>query len=127
MVNGASGVRAEGLREAVRSLEKAGVELDDLKSAFKRIGQEVVDDAKANIPSRSGDLASSIRPSNTKNKAIVRAGSARVPYAGVQEYGGYNNIEPMSYLRDSVEDNQQDSITELEREIQSMIRRLGLN
>lgn len=121
-----SGVRIEGLREAVRALERAGVELSDLKAAFRKIGQNVADDAQTNVNDRSGRLASSIRPSNTKNKAVVRAGSARVPYAGVIEYGGYNNITPQSYLRDAVDRNRQSSVNELEAELEAMARRLGL-
>lgn len=121
-----SGVRIVGLKEAIRDLERAGVELSDLKAAFKRIGQNVADDAKTNVNSQSGRLAASIRPSNTKNKAVVRAGSARVPYAGVIEYGGYNNIGEQMNLNDAVEDNQQSSVDELEAELEAMVRRLGL-
>ena len=126
MVDGRSGVRIEGLRETVRALERAGIEAGDLKAAFKAIGQNVADDAKRRVNSRSGRLAASIKPSNTKNKAVVRAGSARVPYAGVIEYGGYNNIRPRQYLNEAVEDNRQSSVDELERELEAMLRRVGL-
>lgn len=128
MANTGSGVQVTGLREAVRSLERAGVELEDLKDAFQRIGQHVADDAKSNVNSVTGRLAGSIRPSRTKNKAVIRAGSARIPYAGVIEYGWPGHgIEEHAYMRRSVETNRDNSIRQLEDEIGRMIKRLGLN
>lgn len=122
-----SGVQVEGLREVVRTLEKAGVELSDLKGAFQRIGQNVAEDAKENVNNMTGRLAASIRPSRTKNKAVIRAGSARLPYAGVIEYGWPgHNIEAQEYLRGAVEDNEAESVQQLEDEIARMIERLGL-
>ena len=120
------GVALEGLRQTVRSLERFGVEVSDLKAAFKRIGSLVQRDAQARAPKKSGRLAASIRPSNTKNKSILRAGSARVVYAGVQHYGGYNNIKPHPFLSDAVDANRQKVQQELDKELRSLISKLNL-
>lgn len=119
-------VQVKGLKETIRSLEQFGVSAEDLKTAFTKIGLIVQQDAQSNVRTKTGALAASIRPSKTKNKSEIRAGSARVPYAGVQEYGGYNGIEPMSYLRDAVSDNR-DTVTRLiDDELGDLIRRYDL-
>lgn len=122
-----TGIEVKGLREVVRSLERFGVEVSDLKAAFKRIGTIVAEDAQTLAPKKSGALAGSIRPSNTKNKSVVRAGSGKVVYAGVQEYGGYNNIEANSFLRGALEQNQATVVKALSEELDNLIRRLDLN
>lgn len=121
-----SGVRVEGLRETVRSLERFGVQAQDLKAAFNRIGRFVVDDAKTLTPRLTGRLAASIKASNTKNKSIVRAGGGRIPYAGVIHYGGYNHISPHPFLTDAVKRNQTKAVSEMERELNILIRKCGL-
>jgi HK97 gp10 family phage protein len=123
----ASGVHFKGLRETVRSLEKLGVQVSDLKAAFKKIGNLVATDAKSRAPKKSGALAATIKPSNTKNKSVIRAGSARVPYAGVIHYGGYNNIEPHPYLTNAVDAKQKEAVNVMEEELDKLIRSLGLD
>jgi len=122
-----SGVRVNGLRETVRSLERFGVEASDLKAAFKRIGTFITEDARSLTPSKSGRLAASIKPSNTKNKSIVRAGGARIPYAGVIHYGGYNNITAQPFLTDAVARNDSKVTDLMEDELKRLIASLGLN
>lgn len=81
------GVRVDGLRELVRDLEKAGVEVADLKDAFGSIAARAANLAAGFAPRRSGKLAASIRGTKAKNYAAVSAGSARVPYAAPVNYG----------------------------------------
>lgn len=76
-----------GLREVIRNLEKIGADVADMKEVFISIGDMVRADAAALAPKTTGRLAASIKPTKTKNKAAVRAGSARVPYAGAINYG----------------------------------------
>lgn len=116
------------MRETIRSLEKFGVEVNDLKAAFKRIGSMVASDAQSLAPHLSGTLAGSIRPSNTKNKAVIRAGGARIPYAGVQNYGWpRHNIEGTHFMQTAVERNQGKAVNMMDEELSSLIRRLDLN
>lgn len=79
----ASGAYVQGLREAVKALESLGVEADDLKAVFNPLATKAAGIIRANTPEVSGRLVASVKPNNAKNKAIVRAGAARVPYAYV--------------------------------------------
>lgn len=122
-----TGVQVDGLREAIRTLEKFGAEASDLKAAFKRIGSNVVNEAQVLAPVRSGKLASTIKPSNTKNKSVVRAGGG-IKYAGVIHYGWPgHNIKPHPFLTTAVQNEQDTSIRLMEQEIQSIIQQLGLD
>jgi len=120
-------VQILGLNKVVRGLQRIGVEIQDLKAAFKRVSSLVAGDAKQNVHSRTGTLAASIREGNAKNKATVRAGSARVKYAGVIEYGGYNNITAQEYLTGAAEDNQDESVRLIDEGIADLIRKYNLN
>lgn len=121
-----SSVKISGLNETVRSLKKYGVEVQDLKAAFSRIGNVVVAEAKTIVPTLSGRLSATIRASKTQNKSEIRAGSAGVPYAGVQHYGGYNGITGTFYLTKAIENKQGEVIDMMENELNSLARRLGL-
>lgn len=74
-------VQVEGLREIVRGLEQAGVELDDLKDIFGEIASEAAAVAGPVTPRRTGTLAGTVRGNRAKNKAVVTIGKARTPYA----------------------------------------------
>ena len=74
-------VQVEGLREIVRGLEQAGVELDDLKDIFGEIASEAAGVAGPVTPRRTGTLAGTVRGNRAKNKAVVTIGKARTPYA----------------------------------------------
>jgi len=122
----AAGVSVDGLKQTVRSLERFGVEAADLRAAFKRIGDMVAREAVSITPTLTGRLAASIRASNTKNKSEVRAGGAKVVYAGVQHYGGYNNIVGSHFLEKAVEAKQGDAVRQMERDLSRLISELGL-
>lgn len=82
-----TGIRVEGLREKIRALEAAGVSVTDLKEVFGGIAKDAARLAASKAPRRTGRLAASIKGSRAKNKAVVRAGRAKVPYAGAVNYG----------------------------------------
>lgn len=82
-----SAARIQGLRETVKALEKYGVDVGDLKEAFGQITGLV--ERKAVDRVQRGEtlkLVGSIRPAKSKNRAIIRAGGARVPYATRQHW-----------------------------------------
>lgn len=118
----------EGLREMVRALERLGTEAQDLKEAFTRIGDMVASDARGLVPKgKTGRLAASIKPTKTKNKAAVRVGSARVPYAGVIEYGWpRRNITARPYLKTAIDSNQTKALQLMEDELNRLIQNLNL-
>lgn len=92
------GVAVEGLRDLTRSLEQAGVEVDELKDVMGTIAAEAAETMRPFIPSRSGRLRGSARGNRAKGKAVVTVGSARVPYAQVINYGWpRRNIRPANF------------------------------
>ncbi len=74
-----SGVHVEGLTKLIRGLERAGIEVQDLKEAFSSISKQAASLASSFAPRVSGRLAASVRGNKAKNKAVIRAGRAAVP------------------------------------------------
>lgn len=119
-------IRVDGINKVVRDLKRFGVEVADLKTAFNKIGNIVVKEAVTLTPTLTGRLAASIRASKTQNKSEVRAGGARVPYAGVQHYGGYNNITGSYFLTKAIGNKREEVINTMETDLNALIQRLGL-
>lgn len=80
-------VHISGLREITRAMERAGVEVEDLKDVMHAIATEARDTLAPLLPRVTGRLAGSARPNRAKGKAVVNIGGARVPYAGPILYG----------------------------------------
>ena len=80
-------VQVKGLNEVLRALNQIGADFEELKDANKELGDEISARAAALAPRLTGALASSIRSNRAKKRVSIKAGSARVPYAGVIEYG----------------------------------------
>lgn len=104
IVNGDQRIRVTGLSQTLRQLSAAGASADDLKDLMVSIGEIVV--RAATPPEDSGTLASTLRTGRGKTKAVVRAGGARAPYAGVIHYGWpAHGIEAQPFLTDALADN----------------------
>jgi hypothetical protein len=87
------------LRRALKGIEDG---LSDLKETHAKIANVVTPVSRRDAPHRSGVLASSIRGSGTASAAIVRAGGAKVPYAGVIHWGWpAHNIGAQPFLTDA--------------------------
>lgn len=121
-----AGVRITGLKQSIRALEKFGVQVADLKDMLFQVSQKTVDDAKALTPVRSGRLQASIRPSKAKNKVTIRGGSKAVNYASFVEYGSVHNTA-VGMVTEAITSNEQYTANKLDSEIQSLVRRYGLN
>jgi hypothetical protein len=80
-------LEVEGGRRLRSTLRAAAGDLEDLKSVHETVSRMVAAAAKARAPHRSGRLAASGRGSRAAGMAVVRFGSARVPYAGPIHYG----------------------------------------
>lgn len=122
------GVQVEGLSKLVRSLQEAGVSIGDLKDAFSAISRQAADLAARYAPRNTGKLRSSIRGDKAKNKATVRAGSARkVPYAGAINYGWKrHNIAPQRFMQKADEAIRPDVPRLIESNIRSAMEKAGL-
>lgn len=117
-------VKVLGLNEVTRSLKQYEGAADDLKEANAAIGSKVASTAKATAPYLTGNLASTIRANRAIKSVQIKAGTARVPYAGVIEYGWpARNIEAQPYLRRAAWDNINYVIDQYEANLEAIKRR----
>lgn len=103
-----SPVRLDGVRATSEWLGLMGAPDKALKAANNEAANIVAQAAKQNavFKNSTGRLVRSIRPMSTITTAIVRAGSASVPYAGPIHWGWYydkhyfiyKNIAPNPFL-----------------------------
>lgn len=93
-------VAVDGMREMIRDLIKAGVDVEDVKDALAEVAKVGAYVAGNLAPRRSGALVATIRGNRAKGKAVVTAGRARVRYAGAINYGWpKRNIRPAHFLQ----------------------------
>lgn len=98
-------VQIEGLNQKVKALLELGVELNDLKDVFAEIAKDGAEVASSFTPVKSGALQDTIRGNRAKNKAVITAGRARVPYAGAINYGWpVRSIAPAMFLQKADEE-----------------------
>lgn len=76
-----AGVFVSGLRETTRAMEKAGVDLEDLKDVMGSIAAEAADTMRGFIPTRTGRLKGTARGNRAKGNATVTVGTKRINYA----------------------------------------------
>lgn len=97
-------IRVEGLRELRKQLKAAGQSYADLKGVGLDAARIVSDAAKPIAPHLTGRLAGSIRPAGQAKGAVVRAGSAGIPYAGVIHFGWpAHSISPQPFLYEAAD------------------------
>ena len=80
-------VEVTNAREYRRRMKAAGDSLDDLKQLHKDIATLVVAEAQHLVPRKGQKLAGTIRAAGSKTAATVKAGSKRIPYAGMIQWG----------------------------------------
>ena len=79
----------------------------ELARGLKEAAQIVVPEAKSLAPHKSGKLAASVRAGATQKAGVVRAGSKRVPYAGVINYGWPgHNIKPTHFANQAAKNTE---------------------
>lgn len=123
--SGAGRVRVTGVRKAVRALEAAGADAQDMRDLMHDLGNIVVQAAAP--PSVSGRLAGTIRAGRGKTKAVVRAGGARAPYAGVIHYGWpARGIAAQPFLTDALRAKRSEVFRTLDGGIADILRRNDL-
>jgi len=118
----AAAVKVVGARELRRELKKAGVDIKTLREAPRAASTIVSNAAKSSGPKRSGDLRGSVRPANQVARAIVYAGSARVPYAGPIHWGWRaRNISPQPWVSEAAQSTESTWLPAYEKEIDRII------
>lgn len=120
------GIRITGLNEKVRDLERLGVAASDLKEAFGEISRDVADESGRIVKVLSGDLRATIKPARTKNKAVIRAGSTKVPYAGVINYGR-DGLAGTQFLTGPANANPDQKAQKIQDNLDALIRKYDLN
>jgi len=125
VANGPVRLRVDGLRKVGRNLAKSGADASDMKDLMHSLGMLIV--RAAHVPEVSGRLASSLRAGRGKTKAVVRAGGARAPYAGVNHYGDpARGIAPNPYLVNAVRSERADILQSLDVGIEEILRKNDL-
>ncbi len=82
-------LRLDGAKELRASLKRAGRDVADLKDANKAAADVVADQARKTAPvgPAPGHISETVRASGTQAAAIVRAGTARLPYGKPLHWG----------------------------------------
>lgn len=68
-------------------MKAAGEDLGDLKDAHAQVAGYVASASATAAPHRSGSLAGSVRGNRAATSAVIKAGSAAVPYANPIHWG----------------------------------------
>lgn len=121
-------ITIQGVKEVTDSLNKLARDLQSNIELNKELSTTLSQKASAMAPKLTGALASSVIGNPSAEKAQILAGSAAVPYAGVQEYGWpERNIRPQPYLNPAVNDNMGYIIEKYNDSIQAGIKQYNLN
>ena len=121
-----NGIKVLGLNKVVRNLEKLGVDSEDIKDAFTKVGSRVVSQAKLAAPADTGAMKKSIRASRRKNSSYIRMGSAKAYYARFIEYGTLY-ITPRRVLRGVVQREGAWAVETIESEFNKLIIKRGFD
>lgn len=82
-------IKVEGLSEFVKNLKKLDTDLPKaLRVAFNACADVVVQDARSNIPTKSGKAKASVKSRSTATASRIVGGSKRVPYYPWLDFGG---------------------------------------
>jgi hypothetical protein len=100
-------IEVDGIRRLRRELRRADVDLSDLRSVNLQAAQIVAAAAQPRTPHRTGALARSVRAGASRTAGVVRAGGARVPYAGPIHWGWpARHIPAQPWLTDTAADTE---------------------
>ncbi len=118
-------LRVKGLGATLRNMSKAGADAEDMKDLMQTLGQVVISAARP--PHQDGTLAGTLRAGRGKTKAVVRAGGARAPYAGVIHYGWpKHNITPQPFLLVAIRDTTPQILAGLDKGLGELLRKNNL-
>ena len=122
-----AGVRIDdrGLSRFQRQLKSYGVTADELKDVMFKIGNKVANDAKSLAPVRTGALRDSIRASKAQRTAVIRAGSAKVPYSSFNEWGT-GAMDGTEFVTRAIEQNEDYAAKQVDAELDALARRYGV-
>lgn len=79
-------LQIDGYSEVLRDLYLAGADSDDLKAITRPLAERIAATGRALAPKKSGRLAASIKPKNSRVSVTVRT-PARIKYAAPVHWG----------------------------------------
>ena len=121
-------VDVKGVDVLTAVLLKFSDDIKKLNGFGPEIGKLIANNASALAPNRTGALAASIGSVVTKDGVQVYAGSEKVPYAGVIEYGWpAKGKQAKPYLMPAVKNNLEAIIKKYEDGISDRIKKYNLN
>ena len=124
----AVGIKVEGLKETLSALKKLGDNFEDLKDANAELSSTIASKASALAPKLTGALAGSIKGNRANKRVQIKAGSAKIAYAGVIEYGyPKRNIRAQSYLRRAASEDQNYIAQTYETNIKEVIKKYNFD
>lgn len=84
-----AGIHVVGMNEFRRGLKKIDPELQkSLRAEFVKLGKEIADDARRDVPVRTGRARDSIKAGMSGNNAYIQGGKQTVPYYAWLDFGG---------------------------------------
>lgn len=130
-------IEAQGMRQLRRKMSMLDQDFEDLKQIHEDVAKIVADRASQLAPYRNGELQRTIRAAGTKTGGRVRAGFARVPYAGPIHFGWSTRpdavkrwrggpIEPNPFLYDALDDRYNEVFDTYFTQIKNLQRKNGL-
>lgn len=115
------------LRKALRTLEDKQLQ-KDLRMAHKRAADMARDASREEAPKRTGALSRTLASRANQNRASVKAGGAKVLYAGPIHFGWpARSIQPNKFIYRAVSLRQTQIIEAYEAEVGSLLKKAGLN
>lgn len=82
-------IEVDGLKPLLKALRRTETGLQkEMRPAWNRAAQLLVDEAKPLVPRRSGTAAGTLRAASTQKEARVKAGGRKAPYYPWLDFGG---------------------------------------
>lgn len=118
-----SGPTVDGAPQLQRAFRRMADSLDDIASTHDAAAQPILASARTAVPIQTGALLDTIRIESEPGGSAVVAGSDRVRYAGVINYGWPDrNIEAQPYLDDPATDGREDVPAVYDGKVDDLIR-----
>lgn len=122
MATVSAGIRVEGAKSLRATLKRAGHDIGQLKVAHAKVAGVVVGAGRARAPHLTGRTSGSVRPGATQRAAVVRVGSARLPYPAVDHWGWpARNIKSNPWLSRAAQDTEAAWTPIYERAVESVL------
>ena len=119
-------IKVSGLNKLVRDLKVIGVPAKEVSNAGYEAGQVVAQEARTLVPVKTGALRSTIRVAKQQRRIVVRAGSAKVPYANPIHWGWFRrNIMPNPFFSKALKLNIEEIYTRYFDNLDKLITKYG--